>query len=243
MEDSKKPAYWAVLPAKVRYDESLRPNAKLLYAEITALTGADGFCWASNKYFGELFGIMPDTVTRLISQLEQRGYISVDVVRNEKNAVVQRRIFSDRPTIVEHDPPGNISDTPSRKNILYPPGNISDKNNINNINNPPKAPRRGRRVKSIPEWKPERFEAFWKAYPRTENRTGAVAAWDQLQADDGLLDIMARGLQRALSSEDWKRGIGIPHASTWIRNRRWEDVPMQAAQYAPSSIVQETEVY
>ena len=33
----RKPGYWAVLPARVRYDEELRPNAKLIYAEITAL--------------------------------------------------------------------------------------------------------------------------------------------------------------------------------------------------------------
>ena len=37
------------------------------------------------------------------------------------------------------------------------------------------------------------------------------------------MDQMSVGLARALDSRDWKRGIGITHASTWINQRRWED--------------------
>ena len=29
-QENEKPGYWAVIPAKVRYDEELRPNAQLL---------------------------------------------------------------------------------------------------------------------------------------------------------------------------------------------------------------------
>lgn len=42
LSGERRPGYWAVLPAKVRYDKTLRPNAKLLYAEITALADARG---------------------------------------------------------------------------------------------------------------------------------------------------------------------------------------------------------
>ncbi|MCI8715089.1 MAG: helix-turn-helix domain-containing protein, partial [Oscillospiraceae bacterium] len=30
MSGGRRPGYWAVLPATVRYDKTLRPNAKLL---------------------------------------------------------------------------------------------------------------------------------------------------------------------------------------------------------------------
>lgn len=74
MDAERKPAYWAVLPAKVRYDEGLRPNAKLLYAEITALADMYGYCWASNEYFAKLFGLATRTVSDLIGTLAKCGY-------------------------------------------------------------------------------------------------------------------------------------------------------------------------
>lgn len=85
-----------------------------------------------------------------------------------------------------------------------------------------------KRDKSVPSWKPERFEAFWTYYrthARGEDRQGAVKAWDKLQPDDGLVDTMARALQAQVRSEEWRRGIGIPHAKTWLNNARWKDTP------------------
>ena len=70
---------------------------------------------------------------------------------------------------------------------------------------------------------PERFAAFWAAYPCGKSKQAAIAAWDKLKPDELLLREMARGLQRALASRQWQAGIGIPYASTWLNQRRWED--------------------
>lgn len=89
---------------------------------------------------------------------------------------------------------------------------------------PPKAPRKGRKeAKKAPDWKPDRFAAFWGSYPRGESKQAAIAAWDKLRADDELLDAMARALKRQMQTEEWRRGVGIPYASTWLNQRRWED--------------------
>ena len=45
----ENPNYYAILSAEVRYDNRLRPNVKLLYAEITALCNMNMECFASNK--------------------------------------------------------------------------------------------------------------------------------------------------------------------------------------------------
>lgn len=79
----EKPNY-AITPADVLYDKDLPPMAKLLYGEITCLTKKDGFCWATNAYFAELHEMSKDRISKLISILEKKGYISVHVERNEK---------------------------------------------------------------------------------------------------------------------------------------------------------------
>ena len=73
MED--KPNYYAIIPAEVRYDEELSDKAKLLYGEISALANKNGYCFANNKYFAELYGVDKSTITRLLKQLENKGYI------------------------------------------------------------------------------------------------------------------------------------------------------------------------
>lgn len=89
----EQPSYYAVIPANVRYDETLTANAKLLYGEITALCQKEGYCWASNAYFAELYGVSNGTVSRWIGQLEAAGHISSEVIRDENKAVAGRRIL------------------------------------------------------------------------------------------------------------------------------------------------------
>lgn len=71
-------SYYAVIPASVRYDKSIPAGAKLLYGEITALCNAKGFCWATNTYFAELYGVTVVTISRWISTLEKGNYIHSD---------------------------------------------------------------------------------------------------------------------------------------------------------------------
>lgn len=98
------------------------------------------------------------------------------------------------------------------------------------------------RPRSAPKWKPERFERFWQFYSanvRSENRQGAVRAWDKLKPNDDLINLMGWALMQQLKSDTWKRGIGLMYASSWLNGRRWEDV-LDAAPANPAP--EETEV-
>ena len=86
-----KPNYYAIIPASVRYS-NLKPNAKLLYGEITALSGKLGYCYATNNYFAELYGVSKNTISRWISDLNKLGFINIEVERNEKKQVIKRKI-------------------------------------------------------------------------------------------------------------------------------------------------------
>ncbi len=72
---SENKAYFAVIPANVRYSTEISNGAKLLYAEITALSNERGYCWASNDYFAGLYNTSPRTISRWLAELGREGFI------------------------------------------------------------------------------------------------------------------------------------------------------------------------
>lgn len=100
-------------------------------------------------------------------------------------------------------------------------GEAGERGDVSDSDTPPKRKRRA--TKSAPDYRPDTFARFWAAYPRGEDKQGAIAAWDELKPDDATLQAMSRALVRQRASEEWQRGIGIPYAVRWLRRRRWED--------------------
>lgn len=101
-----RPGYYAILPSEVRYDDRIPANAKLLYGEISALVGKEGFCYAGNPYFARLYGMTERSVTRLIILLEKAGYIRREVEKDAAGQVVRRKLYLNLST---HDGQGGDS--------------------------------------------------------------------------------------------------------------------------------------
>ena len=138
MEEQQK-AYYAIIPANVRYDKDLVPNAKLLYGEITALCNEKGYCWATNQYFAELYNVSDRTIKNWISQLVDKGYIQRSVkYREGTKEIEQRKLFigseNNFTTLGNYDPDPkeNNFTTPSEKK--FPVNNTSINNTFNNTN-------------------------------------------------------------------------------------------------------------
>lgn len=254
MKQDRKPGNWAVIPAKVRYDNDLRPNAKLLYAEITALQDSYGYCWAHNAYFSKVFGLAARTISDLIGTLAEKGYIVVDIFRDpETNEVIERRIWTEKPRHLDLPPPAKNGYTPPAKNCVTPPAKNGAENNINSFsNNTPHTPQGGRRGKrrneprEAPDWKPERFAGFWAFYPSKgkKDKQAAMDMWDKLHPDDELIDTIARALVKLKATEEWQRGVGIPYASTFLnpKNARWQDADAVVPEPGPESADDSTQL-
>lgn len=75
----EKKGYYAIIPASVRYDVRLTPNAKLLYGEITALSNEKGYCWASNDYFAGLYEVSKTSISKWVSALRDAGHITIQL--------------------------------------------------------------------------------------------------------------------------------------------------------------------
>lgn len=253
-DDSKRalqqrPGYWAVVPAPIRYDDRVPASAKVLYAEISALSDQSGYCWAGNDYFARLYRMTERSIRRQLAALEEFGYIRIEETRGNHNAVQERRIYAGLNPLADAPEPldKNVQRAEPLDKKVRP---LDKKVQRDNINNKQENITRVRDKSEIgpreaPEWKPERFAAFWSFYrkipgeggrTRNESKQAALRAWERLRPDDALIDRIARALQRQLQTPEWTRGVGIPMAATYLNNARWQDaeeLPLQHEQRAP----------
>ncbi len=79
------------VPKEVWLDENLSWIEKFLLVEIDSLDNADG-CWASNGYFAKFFGVSKDRISKLISGLHKKGYVSVELVYKDGTKTLDKRI-------------------------------------------------------------------------------------------------------------------------------------------------------
>lgn len=130
--------YYAIIPANVRYDKDLTPNAKLLYGEITALCNERGYCWASNSYFAALYNVSKVSISKWINQLVEKGFIESEMHFKEGSKEVEARILTIANPIKEkfNTPQRNVGD-PIKEKLSTPiKENFKDNNTaINNTSN------------------------------------------------------------------------------------------------------------
>lgn len=130
--DKIKPNFYAIIPADVRYHEKLSANAKLLYGEIAALIGKDGYCFASNQYFVEQFGLTKTSVARLITQLEEYGFIVRELEKDESGKVERRKLYLSV-SMPDVQPLNNIVNTPPQNCGEGGIKNVKDINTSNTV--------------------------------------------------------------------------------------------------------------
>lgn len=83
--------FYAIIPAFIRYDKRLPMLSRFLYGELTALCSEKGYCWASNRYFAELYEVSIETISRYIAKLKEFGYIRITYDSSKKDN--DRRIY------------------------------------------------------------------------------------------------------------------------------------------------------
>lgn len=70
------------------------------------------------------------------------------------------------------------------------------------------------------------FDRFWQAYPRKVGKPKAQKAFANLRVTEETLGQMLTAIRqqtKALGWEDKSKWKYIPHPTTWLNQRRWED--------------------
>lgn len=68
-------------------------GAKLLYGEITALCNDKGYCWASNSYFADLYGVKNRTVINWLNSLIKGNYIKTSIDYDKDTKKIKQRFI------------------------------------------------------------------------------------------------------------------------------------------------------
>lgn len=246
---------FTVLPNKLLRDPGLSLKAKGLLCVMLSLPPSwdftvSGLCTITDT--GR------DAIRSALSEMEETGYLTREQAHGACGKFSGNvYIVSDEPVspLVGNPPteePGvPLSGFPSTANpSAANPPQLNKDGLSKDLSNTPHTPQGGQRrqkskgPKLAPDWKPERFAGFWAYYPRGESKQDAISAWDKLSPDDALIVTMGLALQRQKASDDWKRGVGIPYASTWLNQRRWEDTLKQVSSRSsdPVRVVEEEEV-
>jgi hypothetical protein len=144
-----------------------------------------------------------------LKKLEQAGYLSRKRQRGEKGQITG---------VVWYLRDTPCGDKPHCEN-----------HNLENPNwaNPPQSNTKQSNTKesNTKEEYSSAFEVFWKAYPRKVNKQAAEKAFNKLKPNEDLFKAIMAGLENHKKSNQWTRDNGqyIPHASTWLNGKRWED--------------------
>lgn len=93
MEERQNIGYYSIIPSTILYNKDLKANQKILYAVITSLSNKEGYCFASNKYLANKLNVGANTVSGWITDLRRKNFIQVELIRNDKQEIIQRRIY------------------------------------------------------------------------------------------------------------------------------------------------------
>lgn len=202
-----KPAYYAIIPATVRYDQRLTPNAKLLFGEITALCHQEGYCWAGNQYFADLYDVSKTSISTWIGNLKDAGHITVEMNYKEGSKHILNRYIR----ILGEGIQENLH-TPTRKLNDPIQENFVDNNTVNN-------------TKNITPNNIGDFDSFWTFYPRKAGKEAARKAWEKLRPDQHIMQMIADNVKERVEKGEWRKDNQsfILHASTYLNQKRWED--------------------
>ena len=195
-----QPNYYSILTAEVRYDSLLTWFERIMYAELSALANKTGECWASNKWFSDVFKQSTRTITRAITRLSERGYIKVSFEYEGKQIskrIVKIALPMDKKVMGSIDK--NV-DNPIDKNVRD--NNTSNNNTSINIY-----------VRDE-----EDFQRFWdKLQGRKKNKNDAKRAYLQIDAEISAEELASK-FNQLLNTREEKY---VPYPQKWLKNEGW----------------------
>ena len=220
--------YFAILPEWVLYADISSYSVRL-YCVLRRHADQRGICFPSRRRLAELGQMSESTLDRSLKELVAIGALII-----ERRATDMGDYTSNRYTVVsqrgggvcENPPPpkseatGGVRNEALTKAIvnesqeleLLPTGTVGEKTATSD------------------------FDVFWGRYPRKVGKAKALKVWLRLSRADR--DAALGALDAHVVQWRGKELTFVPHATSWLNGRRWEDEldvvsPVQRSRSAP----------
>lgn len=193
------------------------PLRKLVLIKLADNSNDQGECWPSYQHIADQCEIDRSTVRKHIKQLQAQGLLRIENRDGPKGN--SSNLYSlNLSGVGQNSLPVGPESTGVGPQPTPPVGPESTRTSHSSepVNEPKPL------SKSVPM---NGFDQFWKLYPRKANKGSAEKAWKKLAVTPALLNLMLTALAKQATSIDWLKSGGqyIPHPSSWLNARRWED--------------------
>lgn len=91
MKDNREEFISSFITISILGDNRLTFLERLLLIHIISLSKKNGYCWATNKYFSNIYDVTTVTISKSISKLATLNYIKIDF--DNKNTNNTKRII------------------------------------------------------------------------------------------------------------------------------------------------------
>lgn len=214
--DRKFKGVW--IPAELWLDRDLSITEKVMMVEIESLEDDVRGCYASNAHFAAFFGLSNSRVSEIISGLSEKGFVSVELIREGKR-VVERRIRLCNPFDKPNTPSENTAN-PFGKHV-EPPSENAQGSNTNILSNT-------KSNKTLSEAHllslVEAFDLFWKASTKNGSKKKAselFAAYCKRTKTEPMALALILVNDTAARKKAQQFGFDKLHITTYLSQERW----------------------
>lgn len=170
------------------------PTTKLVLVILANYSDENNSCYPSEKHLASIVGVSDRTIRRCLSYLQNNNLIRIQNRLGTSNRYYMTMDTSD------HTP----LDTDSQGDRTQVSNNTKDKTKDNTS-----------------QLKIDKFNEFWKIYPRKVNKKQALKLFSKIKEKDYekvLHAVKVFSAEQINTDEQY-----IPHASTWLNQERYED--------------------
>ena len=177
------------------YLEHMTPRQAVLMGMLIGMSKRSGYAYPSNKTIGTILNMTTITVQRELAILEEKGFLTRQLIRDDNNQVVSRRIY-----------PHIKTDTTLISNLIPPSYQDCNSNKDNTISINDKYT----------------FDYFWELYKKKGVKETAKKAFKKL--NDSEKDLLVTFIPKYIEHHTKADKIDfLPHFSTFLNQKRWND--------------------